>query len=372
MIKKINILFIITFLLILFSGFIKSVFFSHDINEYENRVANKFTLPTIESINNNEFQDNVESSFADQIPFSSYLKKFYLLSSNYCSFKLNQVSYNKNKDKYISFDNLNLYNDMIVYKQSSFDSVKDNIDEKIKNYNLYAKKYPNIKFNFYYIETYSDIDFTTNNKNGVFEYVKKNLKFDNVERFTINNFQEFNKYFYKTDHHWNYQGSYKGYTEISKMLGIDKVLIPSDTKCLNNKFKGSLSKKMAMEEMFNEKFCYYEFDFPKMDSYVDNKVSEYGNVYTNELSYGDFYGRDNGLVNFKNSHGKGNLLVIGNSFDNAIVKLLSSHFKNTYFVDLRYNKDFSFSSFVSSNNINNVLINGSISIFNDEENILMG
>lgn len=60
--------------------------------------------------------------------------------------------------------------------------------------------------------------------------------------------------------------------------------------------------------------------------------------------------------------------MIGESFDNAILKLLASHYDNLYSVDLRYYEHsmgttFDFSAYTAEHEISNVLLIGNIDYF---------
>jgi len=87
------------------------------------------------------------------------------------------------------------------------------------------------------------------------------------------------------------------------------------------------------------------------------------------LSYGAFYGGDDGEIIFDTGRtDRGNLLVIGESYDNAILKLLASHFDRTYSVDLRYYRnymgsDFSLGDYLRRNNITKVLLIGNVDYY---------
>ena len=59
--------------------------------------------------------------------------------------------------------------------------------------------------------------------------------------------------------------------------------------------------------------------------------------------------------------GKRNLLIIGDSYTNAINKLIATHFNKTYDVDLRhyketFNEEFIINEYIEENDIDKVLI----------------
>ena len=95
-------------------------------------------------------------------------------------------------------------------------------------------------------------------------------------------------------------------------------------------------------------------------------------------TYGDFYGWDNGEVIFSTGRtDREDLLVIGESYDNAVLKLLASHFDHTYAVDLRYyeahmGEEFRFSEYVEEHGITQVLLIGNLDYFAMSEFCLEG
>ena len=107
----------------------------------------------------------------------------------------------------------------------------------------------------------------------------------------------------------------------------------------------------------------------------DEPAEDYGmqDAYLNEepgyITYGDFYGNDYAkIVIDMNNAEKENILIIGESYDNAILKLLATHFNETHSIDLRhysttFGERFSFSKYVEENDIDKVLIIGNGEFF---------
>ena len=87
----------------------------------------------------------------------------------------------------------------------------------------------------------------------------------------------------------------------------------------------------------------YRFAFPKMSVTIAGEpADDYGwqdaalSGQLTDASYGGVYGWDNGEVILDaGTTGRGNLLMLGESYDNAILKLMASHFDRVYSVDLR-------------------------------------
>lgn len=196
---------------------------------------------------------------------------------------------------------------------------------------------------------------------------------DRMLEYEIPDFAAFSEYFYRTDHHWNYLGSYRAYRELLSFLGCtDAPLEPTATETLGE-FSGSKAAGTGLD-IFSEPFTVYRFAYPEMTVTRNGEpADDYGrqDAVPGELalSYGAFYGGDDGEIIFDTGRtDRENVLVIGESYDNAILKLLASHFGRTYSVDLRYYRnylgsDFSLSDYLRRNSITKVLLIGNVDYY---------
>lgn len=398
--KIINGIFITAILLIFLAGLARTIFFPVDINEYENRYANKISDFSIASFMDSSFQDSVESGLMDQVHLSKLAKKVYNnTSSEYLRMLMIPIIKN-NTNKYISLGKVTVFGGKyLTYSTYNISTIAAELDKNVEIINKEIEDLPELDFYVYYIERDVDINFETNEKQGCFEYLKDclNLPDNHMIRFEIDNFDEYSKYFYRTDHHWSYQGSYKGYSEIIKLLGItDEPIKPIEEVTLPYSFIGSKSRNIGYTGSehsiftddsfsFEEVFTAYRFDYPNMDISIDGEpADDYGNqddyfAGTPEtISYGAFYGADLGEIIFDTHNpDKENLLIIGDSYDNAILKLVASHFNRTYSIDTRYyspsNGDkFNLSEYIKGKDISKVLLLGSVSFFRLEDFTLEG
>lgn len=172
----------------------------------------------------------------------------------------------------------------------------------------------------------------------------------NYAMFSYGSFDEYKQYFCQTDHHWNFRGSYLGYTKIMKMLEGDTVelLLPKGTHTYSTIYHGSLDRDNLLN-FANENFTVYLFNIPNYVSYVDGVKKEYGyrsryvsdtnfpqrNKYENH--YGLYYGDDHAKVVYDfNQPEKESILILGTSFTNAINELIASHYNKTHILDFRH------------------------------------
>jgi len=369
-------------------GFMKSILLPKDMNYYENRYANQIYLLSANTYLDGSFQKGFEDGLMDQVPLAQTLKKLYNdISSYYLRYAVSPIL-NANGNQYISFMGNNIFGgDYITYNMRDLSSLVEHFDEKIANYNQYFSKYNNIDFFLYYIEKDTDINFETNQKLGAYEYLRDriNLPDEHIQKFEINNFEEFRSFFYKTDHHWKYRGSYQAYIEVMQLLGCaDQVLTPLDTIKLPYTFSGSKAAG-AGASSFHEDFTVYRFDYQDMEILINGKsVQDYGKQEAyfagqpEVITYGYFYGGDEGEVVFDTKRAdRENILILGESYDNAILKLIASHYNRTYSVDLRnyeanLGSEFCFSEYIKEHNITKVLLIGNIDYFIMSEFLLKG
>lgn len=381
-IKFYDILFLISLGIILILTVISVVFFKKTINYYENRSSYYFSAPTIENIKSGEFQKSFELALSDQILMSSRVKKIYNFFNNYVNILFSNFvfktycndNYIKTTSNSITFgcDNNLVYEPIYITSDN-----KSLFDNRISNINNLINKSP-VPVYTYYIEKDTDINFKNNEKTNVSGYIYKNiLDKSNFNVFNINNFSEFQNYFYKTDHHWNYMGSYEAYKDLANTLNLGEVIKSSVIKCNNSKFSGSKASIAGSSYIYKEDFCAYVFDFPEHITYINGeKVNDYGsqnNFEMNNISYGMYYGGDDAEIIFDyNNPTKENILIIGESYDNAILKLISTHYNKTFSVDLRhyerqFGKKFNYLEYIKKNNINKTLLIGNIDFYRSQD-----
>lgn len=381
--KIINSLFIGIIVLFLLSGLVSTLFFPDDINYLENRSANKVEKLTLNNYLDGDFQEKFSDALNDQVPLQGRMKKMYnYLNAAYEKIIISEAIGKNTEQRYISIKDSLLFGNNLVYYPRDLETMKPDLDKKIENIEAKVKEDPDINFYVYYIEKDTDINFETNEKVGAYEYLSEKFKENNIPiaGLEINSFKDFEEKFYKTDHHWNCYGSYQGYSEVIKLLNTEEELIKPEKEMVLEKYKLSGSKAAAIGAtgIFTEEFPVYQFQYPKMDIHIDGEEAEdYGEQQKyidgegeqEGFSYAAFYGGDNAEIIFDTHNTeRDNLLVIGESYDNAILKLLASHFNKTYSIDLRnyertFGSKFQFSEYVKDNQIDKVLLIGNIDYF---------
>lgn len=378
--KIVNIGFLAVLALFFLGGLGRTLFMPREDNEYENRQAYRLKRPTVETVLNSEFQKGVEDALSDQVLLSQTFKRMYNDGSSGYLLGLTEGFLLRHPERYIRLrDALIFGSEYLVYLPYDLEGFAEGLDANKNGLNALTARWPELDFYAYYVEKDSDVNMETGEKSGIFEYFHEGLQLPegHFGRLEVSGFSEYKDLFYHTDHHWNYRGSYKGYTQLAEMLGVDEPLMePEQELALPYRLSGSKAAGSGFSGVFSEDFSAYRFDFPKMDITVnDRPAGDYGRQEEffagspGKVTYGAFYGGDSGEIVFDTGRrDRGNILVIGESYDNAVLKLLACHFNRTFSIDLRnYGHDlgqpFEFDRYVKEHQVDLVLFVGSGSFF---------
>ncbi len=344
----------------------------------ENRSLNTFQIFTFNKFLTGEFQDKFESALSDQFAGSEQIRVFYKKALN--SLPTFGAHESLCKGRYLKLQETDqerirgLFNceDYIIYLPSVLsEETRNIINDNIKKYN-HLNEISDVYY--YFVEDTSTIDFSKNNLrvNDYYGKLKKELKGEKgLKRLEWDTFDDYKRFFYKTDHHWNYIGSYQGYLDIMEMLGEKNIVEPKEIFTNHEDYYGSFARNTNNYD-YHEEFTYYRFDLPEHSSAINRKVQKYNHYeeYENhDYQYGQsvnyyayVYGDDYGEIVFDyNQPKKENLLIIGNSDSNPINELIASSFNKTYVVDLRHYKNsigenFIPRDYIKNNKIDKVLV----------------
>lgn len=363
-------------------GLVRTVFFPKAVNTYENRYADQIAPPTPASYADGSFQDSVEAALNDQVPLAQRLKKLYNLGSSLLTKALLQPVVEPGR--YYRIGERLLFSGYLTYAPRELSSMQAKLDARAENLNAAFAAHPEVDFFVYYIERDTDLDFATGERAGADDalFAQLDLPAERLGRLEVADFFDFAAYYYRTDHHWNSNGSYRAYCALLELLGCgDASLMPVATETLGN-FSGSKAAGTGLEG-FREPMTVYRFAFPAMDIVRNGEAAaDYGCQSDNPLddglalSYATVYGGDDGEVIFDTHRAdRGNLLVLGESYDNAVLKLLATHYQKTYAVDLRYysaylGEEFSLGAYLQAHDIDTVLLIGSIDFFVGDDFVL--
>ena len=437
--KVINGLFAAVILMMIFGGSFRTVFMPNEINEYENRYAEKLHMPTASTVLNGEFQGNVEAALADQVFYAEDIKEGYnRFFSKYNKAVLDSVNEANKAQKdllaeapadpvpaivvkppietaeavlemplesekepepeeieiptirdpdafyYTLPSGRLILEDHLMYAVRYLEGDQSKLDKRIANINYLAEKYPDIDIRVFYVEKETDIDFVSGERSGVFEYLSDNIDLpeENKNHFHIVCFEDFDRMFYRTDHHFNHRGAYECYKQLLGWLLQEETPLEPTGEYEIGYYSGSKATGPDAEVYKDVNTC-YTFDYPEMITYENgkkvgyygaqeyyiNKVKEKGAL-LDKVTYGQLFGQDSGEIKFETpSKETGSILVFGESFDNAVLRLLASHFNRLYSIDLRnykaqVGKSFNLDSYLKEHpDIDRILLIGNLDYY---------
>lgn len=182
--------------------------------------------------------------------------------------------------------------------------------------------------------------------------------------------------YFRSDHHWTGLGAYYAYTAFANTAGFSPLPLSSYTKGrVDGDFLGTLYAWAGSPSVLKSNPDYVEYWQPPVTAtgyaFTDASMSSGYQISLIKPSvdannkYLAFTEGDHGLAKFETSTKNGrSIMVIKESYGNAIVPYLASHYENIYVFDPR-KATISMSSFVNSEGIDDILVvNYSIAIGN--------
>lgn len=263
---------------------------------------------------------------------------------------------------------------LVYYPIQGKEELKQRILDRIWQMNHLAELYPNTSFYIYrplqaqelpFFDEANQINSSGYHYNTMAQASAK-IPF---KMFEMKDLEEYKKYFFASDHHWNYLGSYLGYTQILEMLQPEaEPLLPQDKQCLpeNYPFYGTHANATG-RILPGDIFCAYTFDFADISAKnfetgesislrnVNDFLANYQQA-ENDYYYNEAYSTFGERTHFYNPKGKGSLLLVGDSYSAPIVQLLASHYQDLYLLRCQEKfETFDYISFLDTHSIDQVL-----------------
>ena len=172
---------------------------------------------------------------------------------------------------------------------------------------------------------------------------------------------------FKTDHHWNQKGSYRGYIDIIEMMRKDhpEILparsVSQEIILEGTKSYGSFSRGSSYADL-HDVFTVNDYALP---SHTVSPKYVFNNVIDNLLKhpsksirkniYADCFPKLTTFHYPENKTGR-NLLVIGDSYSQGISEVLASNFDNAYFCYFTAYPGMDYNKVIEEKNITDVLV----------------
>lgn len=176
----------------------------------------------------------------------------------------------------------------------------------------------------------------------VFSYMSDNI---NKVAITDTLFSHRNEYLYfKSDHHWTALGAYYAYCEFAKSVGFEPTPLSSfEEILLNDSYQGSMysyTKDERVKLIYDSVYAYIPTKAHTMTIYYANggQRTYASSVATANRNYLAFIAGDNPytVINVPDNPQDCNILVLKDSYGNALVPFLTEHYGNIIVIDPRY------------------------------------
>lgn len=342
--------FIVLFTLSVLAFLLPSVIGGKEISELENRTLTAFPALNADSFLSGSFQDDLEEALGDHTLLSEEVRAV-VRDAQSSALNLEHAAiyaldpslksgYSQIADGYYSYGGDPC---RIVEKP-------EDLSGKTADLQAFADKLnavQGIRTYLYFIRNSRSVDFDHPEEGAAsYELTRSFLRLDGSAEFTVTDYEDYSRWFYQTDHHWNNRGSYRGYCEIVAMMDKGEPLPHGEEIEFPVIFNGSYARQ-TRQLCADEPFRVYTYDIPKHSVSLNGKRGKYGRLdaylkgryeaesLTNHYSncYGGEYGE---IVYDFGTEGKGTLLMIASSYSNPINALIASHFDRTVVVDPRY------------------------------------
>lgn len=310
-------------------------------------------------------ENSLENRVTNNVFMYDELNKVYQ-SVNFYTNKIifDNVPIKTNSDgEYVFFNKVNEF----YYLENKYTSeqLKKGLEKQVRFFNELAK---DMDVNVYIPTRY---ELTLLSKSGMNKYVNEftNKLNNNVNYrvMKINDIDEYKRYFYKTDHHWNINGALNGYYSIMEMLNVDALKNLKIVENKEKKYYGSLAKT-ALNDSINDYISDVDVHL-NYDVLVNGKLPD--EIYKprklrldRDYKYYDYYvsyfnGQYGNIVYDFHQENKDNLLIMSDSYAWQIDYLIAASFNKTHVINLRYdeykNNKFDIRKYVKDNNIDKVL-----------------
>ena len=308
-------------------------------------------------------ETNIENRFVNYFPLHNKINSlYYNMNSKVDGLYSNNIYLKDNNDnEHLFLDKENIFYYLVSeYSSSELDT---RMNKQIDFYNDINNKFPNINLMLYLPLRYSETSFK--NINGihdkVVEFTNKLNKDIKYSIFDSNSTDEYLKYFYKTDHHYNSYGAEKAYHDILNTYGLSNNLNITH-KIVRDNYYGSLAKSILSTDIV-DKLSAIDTKVILGSNITDSKFKPL-KVEDNKNPFYDYFvvyfnGQYDEIIYTNKSSYNRNLLIICDSLAWQIDYLLANNFDKTYVINMKYGKwtknDLNLDNYIKDNNITHIL-----------------
>ena len=314
----------------------------------------------------NRAKIGIENRVTNYFPFYYSINRFNASIND----KLDKTLYNSlNIDYYpVGVDS---QNEVILKDNDHFIlinvSKKEDLDKRLNEQINFFNEVSSICNTYiYFANRYEFYPFSkVNNINDMVGYYNKFKSSVNAKigELKVSNKEEYLKYFFKTDHHYNMYGAYASYKDIMTLMNrpykernifkIDGIAYMGSMA--KSSYNTSLTDNLYDIE-YSKNYNIYVDDSSDLKLYKEHKIKN-----TNNKFYDHFVAYFNGMYSKvlydTGNTTKTNLLILGDSFTWKIDNLIAEEYNKTYIINIKYmNGTLDLKEFIKENNISDILV----------------
>ena len=340
-------------------------------------------VPTVsaKSVLTGEFQDETEAYMSDHV----VLRDSIMLTN--AALQRNIIIAANTSFSYKAFPT-HFNSDYVVLPEEGIicggpKKVKTSTDAEMKHaaesWNTLFSSFPNIHWVFYMADraetatVLSSHDYSSQVKD--YDYLNNSLIGHLISEVDVidgrcKNVEDYKKHYYKTDHHWQIDGAINAYNSIIPVLGFSPASFSDPIEVDTDSFYGASVRSGLCQLDFWDTIRDVYFDMSGLHVKVNGEPIEattlnkgaldfnvrYEKRHVFENMYASWFHIDYGLIEIENPSVKqGTLLIIGDSFTNAMERFFTKHYRTVYVLDPRH-YDETVSSFISARDIDDALV----------------
>ena len=183
--------------------------------------------------------------------------------------------------------------------------------------------------------------------------------------------------YYRTDHHWTSLGAYYGYTAIVEAMGMSPVPLSDYSETVvSTDFYGTAYSSSGFSWVAPDSIStFVPADGVTATNYPTG-TAEAGSMYVQTFleakdKYKFFYGGNTPLLTIETEHTDApSLLILRDSYTDAMSPFLTAHFSKIHIIDLRYYKT-SLRAYIDANDIDQILVCYNVKNFSEDGNIFL-
>lgn len=177
--------------------------------------------------------------------------------------------------------------------------------------------------------------------------------------------------YYYSDHHWTSLGAYYAYVALAETLSYEAISLDTYTPTLvSNEFQGTTHSKSPIPWFRKDSIFSYT---PNQTITVDSgngfeEAPLYDESKLDQKNQYEYFLGGNPPLAVVSGTGSGTLLLIRDSYSNALVPFLTAHYESIHMIDLRTCR-YSISEYILKHNVDEVLICYGLPNFTTDKNL---